>query len=103
MYFTFYQRAFETPAFYYALRIIAVGGAILIRSIAIPWIVKIAKKQNRDIVLWRTCAWVMPGLALVIIGLRKKRYNAQEWRSYLYQETAHIDETYLRKSIRTMP
>lgn len=103
MYFTFYQHAFETADYYYPLRVIAVVGAIIIRSIAIPWIMRIAEKQNRDTVIWRACAWVLPGLALVVIGLRRKRYNAQEWRSYLYNETTKIDHTYLRKSIRTMP
>lgn len=40
--------------------------------IAIPWVVKIANRQNRSTIAWGIFAFFLPYLAIIIIGLLKK-------------------------------
>ena len=45
------------------------------RIIVTIWVVDIAKRQNRDTTAWGIFAFIIPNLALIIIGLLKKLYK----------------------------
>jgi hypothetical protein len=46
---------------------------ILIATAIAFWVVKIAKRQNRNEILWGVFAFILPGLILIIIGLLNKK------------------------------
>jgi hypothetical protein len=46
---------------------------ILIATAIAFWVVKIAKRQNRNEILWGVLAFILPGLILIIIGLLNKK------------------------------
>ncbi len=49
--------------------------ALFFRIIISVWVVKIAKRQNRNSTLWGIFAFFIPSIALIIIGQTKKIFN----------------------------
>ncbi len=94
-----YRQSFATSDYASYLQIICIVGAIVIRSVATAWVIKIARKQNRDSFVWGTCSVIIPGITLIIIGLQKKLYDAREWRRYLYNESCLTAPTLFQKTI----
>lgn len=95
-----YRQSFAASDYFSHLQVICIIGAIIIRSVATAWVIKIARKQNRDSFVWGTCSVVVPGITLIIIGLQKKLYDAREWRRYLYNEPGQVAPSLLHKSLQ---
>jgi hypothetical protein len=93
-----YKQAFASSEYFYSLQIITITGAVIIRYIATAWVLKIARNQNRDFFKWGVCSLFIPGVTLMVIGHRKKLYDAHEWKKYLYNDIAETGTSLFHKA-----
>jgi hypothetical protein len=73
--FMYFIRPFENADNPQLVTAIIILIDFILRVFVTIWIVKIAKRQNRNTTGWGIFAFILPTLALIIIGLLKKLYK----------------------------
>lgn len=58
-----------------SLMVLVALGGLTLRIIITSWVVRIAKRQNRDVSSWGFFAFMLPSIALIIIGESRKISN----------------------------
>jgi len=99
LFIIFYKRAFYHSEYFSYLKIISLAGAAVIRVIATTWVMRVARHQNRDINKWAITALFLPALSMIVIGLSKKLYDADEWKKHLYNEKRQKSNAYFHAAI----
>ncbi len=77
---------FESYESYNRFNIFVLLGAVVLRVFVTIWIVAIAKRQNRETFGWGVLAFLVPSIALIIIGLQKKIFPKFEINASLSNE-----------------
>ncbi len=99
LFIIFYKRAFYNSDYFSYIKMISVTGAIIIRIIAVTWVMRVARHQNRDTGKWGIAAVLLPAISMIIIGLCRKLYNANEWKQHLYNEKRQKSNAYFHAVI----
>ncbi|MCG8696638.1 MAG: zinc ribbon domain-containing protein, partial [Bacteroidales bacterium] len=76
---------------------------IIWRIIVIIWVVNIAKKQNRNGNNWGMIAFILPNLALLIIGILKKIIKQQEKKDSTKQSSVPFNSFPIRNPKNESP
>ena len=99
LFIIFYKRAFDHSDYFSYLKVISFAGAAVIRIIATTWVMRVARHQNRDASKWGLAALVLPAISMIVIGLSRKLYNADEWKQHLYNEKREKGNAYFHAAI----
>lgn len=63
---------------------VMISGSLILRAAATLWIANIAKELNRNHIQWMAIAFFVPGIALTIIGQKKKIKDPNAYKQFLY-------------------
>lgn len=99
LFIIFYQRAFYHSDYFSYIKVISFAGAAIIRVIATTWVLRVARHQNRDTTKWALTALVLPAISMIVIGLSRKLYNADEWKQHLYNEKRQKSNAYFHAAV----
>jgi hypothetical protein len=67
--------------------------SLILRIFITFWVVIIAKRQNRETFGWGLFAFLLPSIALITIGTKRKLFNAEEQKEILI-ETEKLKEKF---------
>ncbi len=81
---------FNNPDSYNQFRIFYSIAVLVTRIFIIIWVVKIAKRQNRDSFTWGVFTFFLPSIALIVIGQLKKKNSKININTSLSKEENSI-------------
>lgn len=93
---------FESEDSYNQFGVIISIGALFLRIIVVIWVVNIAKRQNREYFGWGIFAFILPSIALIVIGQLKK-LNMPTYKQILSEETLDVSFDYKNVKLSKLP